>query len=112
MKKSTKASLLSALVFPGMGQLFLKRYLSAIALIGASGAVLYLLMNKAITQSMDIIEQIQSGQASLELSSISNLLAEQSGNSSTLLTMAPNLLLGLWLIGIIHAYLVGRKQDS
>jgi uncharacterized membrane protein len=109
MKKSTKAALLSALVFPGTGHFYLKRYLAGSVILGLALACTYYIVSKAIDQAYQIVDQIQSGAVQSDIATISEMVSKQStGGEADLLNLV-TLLLGLiWVVGIIAAYLAGQ----
>jgi len=113
VKRSAKAALLSALVFPGIGHIYLKRYLSGIILAGVSFAAIYYLTAKMVEKSLQILEKIQSGSIPLNTRAITELLSKQStGAESQLLSMATAVFIICWLIGILDSYRVGRLRDK
>ncbi len=113
MKKSTKAALLSAFVFPGVGHIFLKKYISGVALVGVSVAALYYLIAKTVERALEITEAIQRGEVQLDVTAIAELVSKQSiGTDAHLLNIATAAFLICWLIGIIDAYRVGCVQDK
>ncbi len=113
MKKSTKAVLLSALVFPGVGHFFLKRYLSGILLAGASFAAVYYLTSKILEKVLRIAEEIQSGSVQLNVQAISNLASSQTtGAEAQILNVITILFIVCWLIGVVDSFRVGRVQDK
>ncbi len=110
MSHSIKAALLSALVFPGAGHLFLKKYISAIALSSAAFSVAYFLTTTMIERAMQITEKIQSGQIPLDVTSINELVSAQSnGADGQALNIATIVFIIIWLVGIMDSYRVGRK---
>lgn len=112
MKKSTKAVLLSALVFPGSGHIFLKKYTTGIILITASIAAAYYLVSLAIDKAFEIAEKIQSGDVPLDLGTISNLVSQQStGTAAQLENVATIALIIFWLVGIVDSYRLSRGQN-
>lgn len=112
MKKSTKAALLSGLIFPGVGQLYLKKYLSALVLLGAACFMIYFIFVNALEQATQIVERIQNGEAAADLTSITGMVSAQSASEEGLLNMAPTAFLFIWVLGIVHAYSLGRRQDK
>ncbi len=89
MKKSTKAALLSAFVFPGVGHIFLKKYISGVALVGVSVAALYYLIAKTVERALEITEAIQRGEVQLDVTAIAELVSKQSiGTDAHLLNIA------------------------
>lgn len=74
MKKSIKAALLSAFVFPDVGHIYLKRYIPGVALVGASLAGSYYLISKAVERALQIVGKIQSGDVQLDVTAITELV--------------------------------------
>jgi hypothetical protein len=100
MKKSNKAVLLSALVFPGAGHFLLKKHISGAILATASLAALYLIISNMLERAQQIADKILSGEVNLDEAAIAELLSRQpSGGES-------------WLTGIVDSYRCGRAQDK
>ncbi len=113
MKKSTKAVLLSAFVFPGAGHFFLKKYISAVVLVGASFSGIYLLIVKTVERALQITEKIQSGDIRPDVAAIAEIISKQpTGTEAQLLKYATAVLVICWLIGIIDSYRVGCVRDK
>lgn len=109
MNRSTKAALLSALVFPGAGHFYLKKYLVGSILAAVFGTGLYYLSSTAFSSAVAISEKIQHSGAPLDLSAISELVSAQTaGVNDPLLRVLPYLLLICWLVGVIDSYRLGR----
>ncbi|MCP5413371.1 MAG: hypothetical protein H6961_01935 [Chromatiaceae bacterium] len=113
MKRSTRAALLSGLIFPGLGHLFLGRYLVGIALAGGSLVVIYRLFSAIARTASDLAEQLQNGNAQLGIDGITAMLSQQpnlaGADSLNAHTFA---FLVLWLIGIVDSYRIGRAHDK
>ena len=110
MNRSTKAVLISALVFPGAGHLFLRKMLSAVVLIAVTFAAVYVLMSSVVQQANVIAGQILSGELQADLGSISNLVATPEDKTNTI-NMA-TLALGIaWVVGIVDSWRVGKSQQ-
>ncbi len=113
MKKSTKAALLSAFVFPGIGHIYLKKYITGVVLTGAAFAALYYLTSKTVETAFQITEKIQSGDVQLDVESITELVSKQStGADDQQLSVATVAFIICWLIGIIDSYRVGCLRDK
>ena len=113
MKKSTKAALLSALVFPGAGHIFLKKYIPGVALAGASLTGSYYLISKTVEIALKILIKIQSGDLQPDITTITELVTKQStGSDAKMLNIATVALIICWLIGIIDSYRVGCGRDK
>ena len=113
MKNSMKAALLSAFIFPGLGHIYLKRYISGVALVGASLAGIYYVVSKAVERSLLIVGTIQSGNVPLDVTAITELISKQStGTEAQLLNISTTAIFIFWIIGIIDSYRIGRGQDK
>jgi hypothetical protein len=111
VKKSTKAALLSGLVFPGLGNLYLKRWLSGLLLAAIAGYALYSLSSIMMTIAQDISAKIESGAVSSDIDTVTLLVSQQLAAVERATNIASMTLLGCWLIGIVSAYWLGRSQD-
>ncbi len=111
MKKSTRAALLSAFIFPGAGHLYLKKYIPGTVLAGISFIALYQVVSETVEQAYRISEQLLNGTAPLDAGAITELIAGQSAAAGTQsLNIAMSAFLLCWLIGIIDSYRAGRAQ--
>ncbi|MBU3931294.1 MAG: hypothetical protein KKF01_02445, partial [Proteobacteria bacterium] len=78
MKTAVRAALLSAFVFPGLGQMYLKRYLRGLipmilVLIG-----LGILIGRATVGALQVIEKMQTQGGTVDMNAISNIAAGSS----------------------------------
>ena len=113
MSKSTKAVLLSALVFPGAGHFFLKKHISAVVLMSAALGSLYYLVTTAVERALQITEKIQSGEVQLDVAEITELVSKQlTGAEAQMQNIATAVLLISWLVGIFDSYRVARMQNK
>lgn len=112
MTNAVKAILWSGLVFPGLGQLVLKCYKRGIALTLATFACFYVLAERAVQQAMAIVDKIDLSSGVLNEQAISAAVSEADKASSSGATqLVVWALLVLWLIGIVDAYIMGRRKD-
>jgi hypothetical protein len=113
MKKSTKAVLLSALVFPGMGHLSLKKYMPAAVLAGTAFASIYYTLSKSVEIAQQMVEKIQNDYGQQDVAAIIDSVSNQPASSDAYLTdIASTVFVICWLIGIIDSYRTGRAQDK
>lgn len=113
MKKSTKAILLSALVFPGTGHFFLKKYIPGIILGSVSFAGIYYLISKSVERALEIAEKIQNGDTQIDIAAITELVSKQPmGTDAQLLNIATVALFICWIVGIVDSYRVGSNADK
>jgi hypothetical protein len=110
MSRSTNAVLLSALVLPGAGHLYLKHAGRGIALIAISLACLWVLVNRAMRQASAVLEKLESEGAVLDAGQLSGLVTQTSNSSgSAVVTVATLVLAGCWVVGIADAYRLGKS---
>ncbi len=113
MKKSLKAGLFSAFVFPGGGHLYLKKYIQAALLILVSVACVGVLLSVAMEKAQQISDKILAGEIPLDLARITEEISSQVGAGGTQnADIATYVLLICWLTGIIDSYRLGRIQDK
>ena len=102
MTKNTKALIFSALVFPGIGQLFLARYKSAVLFIGLALTAFILILTDVMSNASAIADKIIAGEMSAEYSEIRKAILDQQTNSdSQLVTVLLYLLVAVWLVSVI-----------
>ena len=113
MKISHKAALLSAFVFPGLGQLYLKRYWRGLAFLSfvltELGYVIWATTVSALDRLDEAMVQLQSGTANLqEFSDIagSNLFAADPHHTAVIY-----IIVCLWIFAVIDAYRIGKQRD-
>ncbi len=111
MKQSTKAMLLSALVFPGAGHLYLKRWLAGLLLSGAATVALYFIVALALDTALDIVGKIETGTVVADPLVIQEMVSIQLQTHQQTTRMATIALSACWLIGIIGSYWIARKED-
>lgn len=110
MNKSVKAVLLSALVLPGVGQIFLGYKKRGWLIISANIVLLYLIMSEIMQKAYSIIEEMQKSGAAMDIESISNKTAGLAGFSdNTFLNTLLMLFIIGWIISIVDAYRLGKK---
>ena len=113
MKTSTKAALLSALVYPGIGQLFYHAYRRAILLILIFSIAAYYYIEEVVSKYQPLIDKIKSGELALNAQA---LTYEISKNPIILdpktVSILTYILIISWLLGIVDAYCIGIKKDA
>jgi len=111
MNKPLKAALFSALLFPGSGQLLLKRYFSAVFFALFACSSLYLLISDLLSQAQVILDKVKSGEVAGDLATVTELVQQQSATATESFSPALTVLLITWLVSVIDAYRVGRKLE-
>lgn len=112
MKKSYKAALFSALIFPGSGHFLLKQYPLGLLFAGTATGCICVLVFRAIAIAQTISDQMLSGEIPLDIAHISNEISTQSAAAgSTTVTIATWVLIFCWLAGTADAFRLGRQRD-
>ena len=112
MKTSTKALLLSGLVLPGAGHLYLKKYLQGALLCVAALIAVGYLVSSAVTTALAVVRQIEDGEVPLDAPTITAVVEQQSRADASMVNAATFAMTGIWLIGMVDSYRLGRKQDA
>ncbi|MFZ5862250.1 MAG: hypothetical protein ACOYXR_05350 [Nitrospirota bacterium] len=112
MTNATKGALLSALGFPGLGQIALKRYQRGVVWMLASVAGLVLMVATAAREAGRILETIEAEGGVVDQDAMSRAIAQAtawSGNLDlNLLVLAITL---CWIYAAVDAYRIGKQQD-
>jgi hypothetical protein len=111
VKRATKAVLLSALVFPGLGHLYLKRWAVGVVLLAVAGYAAYAIGSVTMTIATDVVQKIESGGLTPDVPTITNLVNQQMAGKERSTDMAELAFAACWLMGIIGSYIHGRAQD-
>ena len=112
MSNALKAALLSGLVFPGIGQVVLKRYRRGVVLMLIVLACLSIVVAKAVQQAFSILKQIELAGGTINVDAILNVATQSSKNSDSLLFNSILLLIIVsWILGVVDAYRIGKKRD-
>ena len=113
MKKSSKAALLSGLIFPGIGHIFLKEYLRGFVLVVLSLVALSVVATIAYQHALLIVDRIISGDVAVEAVAIAQAVSNSTTAADSLIENAAVIvLLGCWLAGLIDSYRLGAVQEK
>ena len=111
MKQTTKVTLLSLLVFPGIGHLVLKKKYAIAAGFIASFAYLLLGLVKDIhDKTQQVIDSMIRGEIPMEVSAIRQALIDQCALENPNLTTIGYLLLIIWAIAAFDAYRIAKNS--
>lgn len=113
MSHSIKAALLSALVFPGSGHLFLKQKARGYAILLTTFFCLWVIISDAYNQALKVVQKMQAQGMVVDMDRVSELseMAAQNNDDMTS-SLAIFLLLVCWLISIIDSYRLGKIMDQ
>jgi TM2 domain-containing membrane protein YozV len=113
MKKSIYAAMLSGIICPGSGQLWLGKKLQGWGFISVSVVCIMVLMDQMISRAQVIAEQILAGNIGNDLASIYAAVSEvalDTGSSS--MSALTWVFLANWGLSIISAFWFGAQQDK
>jgi hypothetical protein len=109
MKNSSKVFLLTAFVLPGLGHYVLKRYMSALILMGVSLVLSYVLISTAIERALLISDQILRGKIQPDLLEIIRLASESpAGDGANLIGYITTALIVVWALALLDIFRVSR----
>lgn len=113
MKTSTKAALLSALVFPGAGHLLLKKYFIATLLAAVAAIGAYLLISQAVDIALVIADKINRGEIGLDPERIATAIEQYTtAAQSQTADMAVYAVAAAWFVGVIDSFRQGRNASQ
>jgi len=113
MNNALKGALLSGLVLPGLGQLVLKHYGRATALILTVCVSLLVMVVVAVQKALAILDEIGLEAGRIDLPAIADAAQKaSSGSSGTRFNLALMLLVLCWIVGTVDAYRLGKKKDE
>ncbi len=113
MKKSSKAALLSGLVFPGIGHMVLKQYLRGSVLMLSALVALSVIVTSVIQRAIIIVDRINRGDIPIETGAIAEMISKSTSGADSLVESTAVIVLGAcWLIGIIDSYRLGAAQEK
>jgi hypothetical protein len=110
MNKAIKAALLSALVFPGSGQLYLKRYWRGLMMMTLVVLALAVMIVRATVVALDSLRIMQVDGKAMDVSAISHLAETSSANIFTDNTAILVALVVCWVFSIVDAYRIGKRD--
>ncbi len=112
MNNSLKGAFWSGLIFPGLGQVVLKRFKRGAVIMLMFLVSMSVVVVKAGHSALAILEKLESEGGAISMSTISNA-ATQASTTSGSLTFKLVLLLTIlcWTFGVVDAYRIGKGKD-
>lgn len=111
MKTSIKAALLSALIFPGLGEMYLKRYFRGLIPMVLVLTGLGVLIAQATAGALQILDKIQLQGGTVDMNAISNLAAASATHGDSFSSIIWLGIAGCWVFAVIDAYRLGKEKD-
>ena len=110
MNKAIKAALLSALVFPGAGQFYLKRYWRGLLMMMTVVLGFALIIVRATIVALDALKIMQNDGTAIDMNAISHLTETSSINIFTGNTTILVFLAACWVFSVVDAYFIGKRS--
>ncbi len=113
MKRSSKAALLSGLIFPGIGHMILKQYLRGSVLMLSALVAFSIIVTRVFQRALTIVDRFNSGDVPVETGVIAEMLSNSTNGADSFIENTAVIILGIcWLIGIIDSYRIGVAQEK
>lgn len=112
MNKAIKAALLSALVFPGSGQFYLKRYGRGLLMMMLVVLGLTIIIVRATIVALDSLKVMQGDGSAIDVNAISHLAETLSVNIFNDNTTILVFLVACWIFSVADAYRIGKRSLS
>ena len=113
MKQSIKGAILSAIVYPGLGQLFLGYIFSGAAFIGLTtiglGVIVYRLTKRLYLMIDEILPMF--AKDAVDFRKIIDLFNQNTYPHWDVELISLIVVVMCWLTSIIHAYFLGKRLD-
>lgn len=113
MKVSYKAALLSAFVFPGVGQLYLKKYWRGLVIMFLSctglGYIIWSATVSAINHLDDVMVKMQSDTTNLQ--ELSDIVGSKTLTTDPYHDAVFYFIVCFWIFAVIDAYRIGRQRE-
>jgi hypothetical protein len=110
MDKATKAALFSALLFPGWGQLYLKRYKRGLVFILPVLAGTLALAWAIVQVGITIIKTAPLKKETVQLANVIEITVDAlKALDYFYFSLMLGLIVTLWILSIVDAYLLGKK---
>ena len=109
---ATKAALLSALLFPGWGQFFLKRYKRGLAIILSAVVGMVLISLYIIQVAVAVLKAAPLKKEAVNFSAVVKLSIEAVKSLNLFyLSIILFIIILVWIFSIVDAYLLGKKAS-
>ena len=110
MKKPIVAALLSALIIPGAGHLYLQSRMRGLILLGTTVAALTAMVAVIIGKMNQMLQEMEVNP--LGPPDPADLAYTITQTPDPILNVAPLLIVACWIIGIIDSFLLGQKAEK
>jgi TM2 domain-containing membrane protein YozV len=109
MKTAIKAALLSGFMFPGLGQMYLKRFKRGFTIMILVLLALGMIIRTVIVSALERLKAIESGGGIVDMETISNLARIDSAHGGINLKLILLFVLCCWVFSVADAYKIGKE---
>jgi TM2 domain-containing membrane protein YozV len=114
MKISYKAALLSALIFPGVGQFYLKRHWRGLFIMLFVFTGLGYMIRSATVAALSVLDDavvtLQNGTTNLQ--ELKSIAGSKMSITDPYYDAVFYLIVCFWIFAVIDAYLIGKERES
>jgi hypothetical protein len=110
MNRAAKAALLSALLFPGLGQMYLKRYVRGLIPMVLTLAGLGLWVVDATVRALRELDRMQIQGGLIDPKAVAGLAAASSASGEWYSPLILPMIVVCWLFSVIDAYRLGKGK--
>lgn len=112
MTYAGKGLVLSGLVFPGLGQVILKRYVRGVLMMLAIAAGLIFMTAEAARTALDALARMSARGGTVDVARIVDAAGQAVSRSHTwIYAFSLLLILAVWLFSTVDAYRIGQSLD-
>jgi len=113
MKVSHKAALLSTFVFPGVGQMFLKKFWRGLGIMVIVFTGLGYMIWSATVTALNLVDDamLKMKGSTPNLQEISDSIGSKVPNTDPYVDIVFYVMVCFWLFAIIDAYIIGKQRD-
>jgi len=113
MNIAVKATLFSAIVFPGSGYILLKQRLRAFIFMSTSLVCLATIIKITVAKALTVVAKIQAGDVPINQQAITDLLMNVVNDRDHLaINMATFVIIFCWIVSSIDCYRLGRRHND
>lgn len=105
-----KAALLSGAVFPGLGQLYLKRYVRGLIILLFTLFALVIVVGITMVAVFESLNNIRIEGGAIDISALSNPVLVHSAGNAILSKVLSALILCSWVFSVVDAYRIGKTK--
>jgi TM2 domain-containing membrane protein YozV len=111
VKPEIKAALLSAVLFPGSGQMYLKRYMRGLVMMILVFIGIGIIIAMAVMRALESLDKVQTAGGIVDLNAISKMATASSQQNSPYYQLILLLIGCCWILSVVDAYRLGKRKS-